>query len=98
WYCAAPPNQYLIGYAESRDGLGGWTKRVPFFSQEIFDATVVRVNNRYEMITARREARFSFDAAQLSPRDGLWWSYAHHLSANPDDWSEPIQLLNANDG
>src|SRR5262249_24325144 len=47
WYCAAPPNQYLIGYAESPDGLSGWTKRAPFFSQEIFDATVVHINDRY---------------------------------------------------
>ncbi|QBD75344.1 hypothetical protein EPA93_04750 [Ktedonosporobacter rubrisoli] len=98
WYCAAPSGQYITGYAESRDGISQWEKRAPFFAQEIFDAAVLQVNKRYEMITARRALRFSFHESSLSAQDGLWWSYCAQLSTHPQDWSEPLQLLQADDG
>ncbi len=93
WYCAAQSNRHAIGYAESKDGKSGWEKRSLFYPQGAFDAPIVHVDDHYEMLAAR-----SPDFYTVSPESGLWWSHADHPSENPKDWSEPVQLLKADDG
>ncbi len=93
WYCAAQSNRHSIGYAQSQDGISGWEKRSLFFPQGAFDAAIVQVNDHYEMIAAR-----SPDFYTITASSGLWWSYADQPSENPKEWSEPVQLLKADDG
>ena len=89
WYCAAQSNRYAIGYAQSQDGRSA----LSFSRKGAFDAAIVHVNDHYEMIAA-----CSPDFYTVTAESGLWWSYADYPSENPKEWSEPVQLLKADDG
>ncbi|QBD75560.1 hypothetical protein EPA93_05895 [Ktedonosporobacter rubrisoli] len=98
WYCAGPneAQHYLLGYAESEDGKSAWKNRKIFFSADGFDACVLARHDRFDMLLARLYLTPTYQEAR--DNSGLWWLSASHLAEALEQWSEPIQILKANDG
>ena len=96
WYVAgANQHDYLVhGYAESDDGRTGWTARQIFAPPEMkmFDFRVLPVGGAYEAVFSRVSLR-----GAPPPETGLWWSRCDSPSARLGDWSEPVQIMTAED-
>lgn len=96
WYVAgANSENYLVhGYAESDDGVH-WGPHAVFAPPEtkMFDFCVRRRDERFEAVFSR------LHIGPDSPPDetGLWWCHAKEPSGNLRDWSEPIQIMTAED-
>ena len=97
WYVAGSNQEdYLVhGYAESEDGSGDWSKHEMFAPPEMkmFDFCVRQRGDAFHAIFSRvwvREGTPSRDT-------GLWWSRADKPSGRLSDWSEPIQIMTAED-
>jgi len=97
WYVAGSNHEnYLVhGYAESADGQTAWSRHTVFAPPEMkmFDFCV-------------RERAGSFDAifsrvwvgkGSAPTETGLWWRRADAPSGNLSDWSEPVQIMTAED-
>ncbi len=97
WYVAGSNfENYLIhGYSESEDGRTHWSEHKIFAPEEmkLFDFNVRRHNDHYEAVFAR----VWLGAAPAPPETGLWWCHSSTPSSSLSDWSEPIQLMNAED-
>jgi hypothetical protein len=97
-WCVAGSNHedYLVhGYAESEDGASGWSKHRIFAPPEMkmFDFCVRQRDNAFDAIFAR----VSVGGGTPQPETGLWWCRADKPSSNLSDWSQPIQIMTAED-
>jgi hypothetical protein len=99
WYVAGSnAADYLVhGYAESKDGRTGWSKPSMVFAPEgkVFDFCVVKVSGGWEAVFSRVHV----GAGATPARTGLWWcrSAAELPSPRMEDWSEPAQIMKAED-
>jgi hypothetical protein len=97
WYVAGSnvDDRLIHGVAESEDGRTGWSERTVFAIPEMkmFDFCVRRRPDRYEAVFSR-----VWLANTSAPTDtGLWWCCSEAPSADLRDWSEPVQIMNAQD-
>jgi hypothetical protein len=99
WYVAGSNGaDYLVhGYVESEDGVSGWSKpRMVFAPEEkVFDFCVVKVSGGWEAVFSRVHV----GAGAPPARTGLWWCCTKAKVPSPrmEDWSEPVQILTADD-
>ena len=97
WYVAGSNQEdYLVhGYAESEDGSTGWSKHKVFAPPEMkmFDFCV---RQRAGFIRRDLRARLGRGGA-APPETGLWWCRARTPSGKLTDWSEPLQIMTAED-
>jgi hypothetical protein len=97
WYVAGSNQQdYLVhGYAESEDGLTGWSKHAIFAPPEMkmFDFCVRQRAGGFDAIFARVWVKEGTPA----PDTGLWWCSAERPSSRLLDWSQPVQIMTAED-
>jgi hypothetical protein len=97
WYVAGSNHEdYLVqGYAESEDGRTGWSKHAVFAPPEMkmFDFCVLKRGDGFDAIFSR-----VWVAGGASPPEtGLWWCRAEGPSATLSGWSQPIQIMTAED-
>ena len=99
WYVAGSNGaDYLVhGYVESEDGVSGWSKPRMVFAPEdkVFDFCAVRVGDGWEAVFSRVHV----GAGAPPARTGLWWCRTDAKLPSPrmEDWSEPVQVLTADD-
>jgi hypothetical protein len=97
WYAAGSNQQdYIVhGYAESPDGRANWTKRDIFFPPDgkVFDFCVFKRNNMFEAVFSR----VWLAQSPTPPTTGLWWCESKTPSSRISDWSNPIQIMTAED-
>jgi len=97
WYVAGSNHaDYLVqGYAESEDGRTGWSKHEVFAPPEMkmFDFCVRQRSDAFDAIFAR----VWVGGGTAPPVTGLWWCRARRPSGKLLDWSEPIQIMTAED-
>jgi hypothetical protein len=97
WYVAGSNQEdYLVhGYAESEDGSTGWSKHAVFAppDMKMFDFCVRQRGNAFDAIFAR----VSVGEGPPPPETGLWWCTASRPSSRLTDWSQPIQIMTAED-
>jgi hypothetical protein len=97
WYVAGSNQEdYLVhGYVESEDGSTGWSQHAVFAPPEMkmFDFCVRQRDDAFDAIFSRvwvREGTPPLDT-------GLWWSRADKPLGSLCDWSQPIQIMTAED-
>jgi hypothetical protein len=97
WYVAGSNQEdYLVhGYAESEDGSTGWSKHLVFAPHEMkmFDFCVRHHGDAFDAIFSR----VWLGAGTPPPETGLWWCRTDIPSSNLSDWSQPIQIMTAED-
>jgi len=97
WYVAGSnQDNYIIhGFAESNDGRSGWSKHQIFAPPEakIFDFCVVKTLDGYEAVFTK----ISFGSDPAPESIGLWWCHAERPYGDILLWSEPIQIMTAED-
>lgn len=97
WYVAGSNQEdYLIqGYAESEDGQTGWGKHRVFAPSEMkmFDFCVRERGGTFDAIFSR----VWVGAGAPPPDTGLWWCKAAEPSGVLSDWSQPVQIMTAED-
>lgn len=97
WYVAGSNQEdYLVhGYAESDDGITGWSKHSVFAPPEMkmFDFCVRPRGNAFDAIFAR----VWVGEGTPPPETGLWWCRAESPSSRLADWSQPVQIMTAED-
>lgn len=97
WYVAGSNHEnYLIhGYSESEDGISNWTPHHIFAAPEMkmFDFAVTPVEAGYESVFAR----VSLGPEPPASTTGLWWCRCDAPSSSLGDWSEPVQIMTAED-
>lgn len=97
WYVAGSNHEnYLVhGYAESDDGITGWSSHAVFAPPEMkmFDFCIRERAGSFDAIFAR-----VWVGEGNAPADtGLWWCRADTPSGVFSDWSRPIQIMTAED-
>jgi hypothetical protein len=97
WYVAGSnQDDYLVhGYAESEDGRTGWSKHGMFAPTEMkmFDFCVLQRGNSFDAIFSRVWVK----EGTPPPDSGLWWCRADEPSSRLSDWSQPVQIMTAED-
>jgi hypothetical protein len=97
WYVAGSNQEdHLVhGYAESEDGETGWSSHLVFAPPEMkmFDFCVRQRGESFDAIFAR--VWVGGGAPPLAT--GLWWCRADTPSSLLSEWSEPIQIMTAED-
>jgi hypothetical protein len=97
WYVAGSNQEdYLVhGYAESEDGRTGWSRHKMFVPAEerVFDFCVVKTASGYEAVFSR----VWLDGGTPPSNTGLWWCRAGKASGELKDWSQPVQIMSAED-
>jgi hypothetical protein len=97
WYVAGSNQEnYLVhGYAESMDGRTGWSKHSIFAPPEmkLFDFCVVQRGDEFHAVFAR----VWLGADPAPPETGLWWCRANMPQNSLSGWSEPVQIMTADD-
>jgi hypothetical protein len=97
WYVAGSNQEnYLVhGYAESESGSSGWSAHRVFAAPElkVFDFCVRQRGAGFDAIFSR----VSVGAGAPPPETGLWWCRAGKPSENLSGWSQPIQIMMADD-
>jgi hypothetical protein len=95
WYVSGSNfENYLVqGYVESADGATGWSQHRIFAPDEmkIFDFAVTPVDGGFEAVFSR----VWLAPETSSPATGLWWCRSGFPFANLADWSEPVQIMTA---
>ncbi len=98
WYVAGSnrENHIVQGFAESRDGRGGWTRHEVVFPAEekVFDFCVLPTPRGYEAVFSRVWLADGPPPAWT----GLWWCRSKAPSPRLADWSAPVQILGAEGG
>lgn len=99
WFVAGSNlDDYLVqGYAESADGRTDWSKHKIFCAakEKMFDFCVTKSpqGDAWEAVFSR-----VWVAKSPAPQEtGLWWCSAKTPSSNLADWSEPVQIMKAED-
>jgi hypothetical protein len=97
WYVAGSNHEnYIVhGYAESGDGISGWSEHSMFAPPEMnmFDFCVRPRGNAFDAIFAR----VSLAGGTPPSETGLWWCRAETPSNRLSGWSEPVQIMTADD-
>jgi hypothetical protein len=97
WYVAGSNHEnYLVhGYAESEDGITGWSAHTIFAPPEMkmFDFCVRPQGNSFHAVFAR----VWLGEGTAPPETGLWWCRADHPSAKLSSWTQPVQIMTAED-
>jgi hypothetical protein len=97
WYVAGSNSEnYLVqGYAESDDGVTGWSEHTVFALPEmnVFDFCVRERAGSFDAIFAR--VWLGEGSAPLET--GLWWCRAEEPSKILSGWSRPVQIMTAED-
>ena len=97
WYVAGSNQQdYLVqGYVESEDGSTGWSKHAIFAPPEMkmFDFCVRQRGDAFDAIFARVWVAEGIPPAET----GLWWCRSDRPSGALSEWSQPIQIMTAED-
>ncbi len=97
WYVAGSNlEDYLVqGFAESTDGTSNWSRHEIFFPAEekVFDFHVIRREHGYEAVFSR----VWLGKGTKSEETGLWWCESKTPSSHFADWSDPIQIMTAED-
>jgi len=97
WYVAGSNQEdYIVqGYAESDDGRSHWSDHKTFTpaAEKIFDFRVFEAQGCYEAVFSRVWLGKGAPPSQT----GLWWCHADRPSCNIADWSEPVQIMTAED-
>ena len=97
WYVAGSNHEnYLVhGYAESDDGRTGWSQHTIFAPPEMkmFDFCVRPRAGGFDAIFAR----VWVGGGAPPPETGLWWCRAEQPSSTLSGWSEPVQIMTAED-
>lgn len=97
WYVAGSnTDDYLIhGYSESADGRTGWSEHQIFAPPEmkLFDFCVRQSEGHCEAVFSRVWVAQTPPA----PETGLYWCRAEKPSSLFSDWSEPVQIMTAED-
>ncbi|HEY6329997.1 MAG TPA: hypothetical protein VI756_11720 [Blastocatellia bacterium] len=98
WMYLAGSNyeDYLVqGYAESEDGTTGWSKHSVFAPPEMkmFDFCVRKRGESFDAIFSR----VWLGEGAAPPETGLWWCEAKAPSATLTNWSQPVQIMTAED-
>jgi hypothetical protein len=95
WYVAGSNQEdYLVqGYAESEDGITGWSKHTVFAPPEMkmFDFCVRQRGESFDAIFAR----VWVGEGTPPPETGLWWCRADTPSSALSKWSQPVQIMTA---
>lgn len=97
WYVSGANHEdYLVhGYAESEDGCTEWSKHTVFAPPEtkMFDFCVRQRGDEFNAIFARVWVKGGTPPSGT----GLWWCRASVPSGKLSDWSEPVQIMTAED-
>jgi hypothetical protein len=97
WYVAGSnqENHLVHGYSESEDGCNGWSRPKIFAPPEMkmFDFCVCKRGETFDAIFAR----VWIGAGTSPPETGLWWCRSAAPSGSLTDWSQPIQIMTAED-
>lgn len=97
WYVAGSNHEdYLVhGYAESEDGITGWSKHRQFApaDMKMFDFCVRSRGSGFEAVFSRVWVK----EGPAPPETGLWWCRATQPSGKLSDWGDPIQIMTAED-
>jgi hypothetical protein len=97
WYVAGSNQEDHVvqGYAESQDGATGWSKHSVFapWEMKMFDFCVRQRGDRFDAIFAR----IWVGDGTAPPETGLWWCRGDRPSGALPDWSQPIQIMTAED-
>ena len=97
WYVAGSNHEdYIVqGYAESEDGRSGWTKHEIFAPAEskMFDFCVIETARGFEAVFSRVCLGKEAPPAET----GLWWCHGSEPSRNLSEWSNPVQIMTAED-
>lgn len=97
WYVAGSNHEdYLVhGYAESDDGNTGWSKHSIFAPPEMkmFDFCIRQRGDAFDAIFAR----VWVGQGTPPPATGLWWCRSDQPASTLAAWSEPIQIMTAED-
>ncbi len=100
WYVAGSNQEdYLVhGFAESEDGLAGWSKHEVFAPPEMkmFDFCVRQRGDSGDSFDAIF-SRVGVGGGAAPPETGLWWCRARTPSGKLAGWSEPQQIMTAED-
>jgi hypothetical protein len=97
WYVAGSNrDDYLVQcFAESPDGRTGWSKHQIFIPSEekVFDFCVRKSNTGFEAVFSK----VWLGNTPAPDTTGLWWSRCDGPSSSFSDWSQPIQIMTAQD-
>ena len=97
WYVAGSNfDDYLVhSFAESADGRTGWSQHHIFAAPEekLFDFCVAKTPTGYEATFAK----VWLAQSAPPPATGLWWCRAGAPHASLSAWSDPVQILPAED-
>ena len=97
WYVAGSNlEDYVVqGFAESADGSTGWSQHRVFAAPEekVFDFCAGKTAAGYEAVFAR----VWLGQGAAPGQTGLWWCRADAPHAELSGWSEPVQILTAED-
>jgi hypothetical protein len=97
WYVAGSNQEdHLVhGYAESEDGCTGWSTHAVFASPEMkmFDFCVRQRGDGFDAIFSRVWLK----GGTPPPDTGLWWCRADRPASTLSEWSQPVQIMNAED-
>jgi hypothetical protein len=97
WYVAGSNQEnYLVhGHAESESGSSDWSQHIVFAEPELkmFDFCVLQRGAAFDAIFAR----VWFGADTPPPETGLWWCRADKPGGHLSAWSQPIQIMTADD-
>lgn len=98
WYAAGgnAQNNLTHGYAESEDGKSAWSKHAIFAppAMNVFDFCVRARGNEYQAIFSRV---WLFREGTPPAETGLWWCRADKPLSMLSGWSDPIQIMTAED-
>lgn len=97
WYVAGSNLEDYIahGFAESPDGRTGWSQHRIFAAPEekLFDFCVAKTARGYEAVFAK----VWLGQTPAPPETGLWWCSADAPHGQLSAWSQPIQIMTAED-
>jgi hypothetical protein len=97
WYVAGSNHEnYLVhGYSESENGCTDWSKHKVFAPPEMkmFDFCVCKRGETFDAVFAR----VWMGAGTPPSETGLWWCRSAAPSGSLTDWSQPIQIMTAED-
>jgi hypothetical protein len=98
WYVTGSirEDSLVHGYSESEDGNTNWTRHVLFAPSEfrMFDFCVRERAGGFDAVFSRV---WLFREGTPPSETGLWWCRASLPSGNLSDWSQPIQIMTAED-
>ncbi|HEY9142062.1 MAG TPA: hypothetical protein VIN93_14290 [Bryobacteraceae bacterium] len=97
WYVAGSNQKDHIvqGFAESEDGHSDWSQHTVFIpeTEKVFDFCVFPGRQGFEAVFSR----VWFGRGAPPSRSGLWWCSAKGPYSDFTRWSEPVQIMTADD-